>query len=280
MLGAAQAILALVFVTGCATTPPPGLPPELPPGLPPGLPTTPASALVLGEASPPASPLTLRDAYPFVALGEREPVAGAERPGSDGALVSRWEVLDRSLEGREVREVREERTTSGPGQWRVRTIIDGHTEAIEERTIRLDPARDGLVLAESLQHERGVRVVMTPPPLAMPSDLAPGAPFVQTMGLRMPLLENPRRIRAQGTGDMTLEHDADQPLTLDGRVIRCRRLREVFVTAVPPARAVRTTERWFAPGLGLVAERWREEVRVLGVVTERTERTIRLIPAP
>lgn len=228
----------------------------------------------IGAESAPSSVLTVRDAYPFVGLQDDEPVPGVEVPGADGALISRWEVLAGEHSGRVIRA---ERTPDGPRTWRVRSVIEETGEVLEVRVLRFDESTGSLVLLDTEQTDRGVRVVMRPEPNSMPAELPAAETVTQEMSLRMPYLKDPRRLRTEGRGVMTLEYDADQTVTVNGKALEARRVREVFTTNVTAAKAVRTINRWFVPGLGMVAERWDEEVRVLGLTSERTERTVRLL---
>lgn len=233
------------------------------------------TALGLSKEAPPGSTMTARDAYPFIALTAGEPVPGVERRSESGALVSRWEVLDGEHAGKVIRE---ERTAEGDNIWRVRSVIEGEEKAIDEQVLRYDESTGSVVLADLRQIDRGVRVEMRPSPSAMPAQLERGEVVTQKFAVRMPYLDNPRRLRAQGHGEMTLEYAADQSLRVSGKPVDARRVKEVFTTNVTAANAVRTIERWFVPGTGRVAERWDEEVKILGLISERTSQTVRLLP--
>jgi len=259
-LAAAGAVLGAVL--GCASAPKPSV-------------TKTKSDLGLGDERAPASVLTARDAYPFIDMKPDEPVPGVETRAGDGSLVSRWQVTEGDHSGKVIRE---ERTQEGADSWRIRTVLEGEEKAIEELVLRYDRSTGAVILADDKQIDRGIRVVMRPQPASMPPELSPGKSVTQNMTLRMPYLDDPRRLRAEGKGEMTLTYEADQPMTVGGRRVDARRVREVFATDVTAAKAVRTTERWFVPGLGRVGEQWVEEVRVLGLVSERTVQAVRLLP--
>ncbi len=232
-------------------------------------------------------PLSLegaRQARAAALIGDLLPWTDPARAGASSLEArtgeSEWTAAYEILEGANAGGILLQTRRPGlePGTWTTTRRVRGEAEALEERFQTIDPADGSLVLAHSLNFERGVRVEMTPAPVAVPARIEPGQTLSREMRIRLPLLDNPKRLREKGSALSEMTYLDDQRVNTAAGRFDAAHLREVFTSRFAAATAVRTIDRWFARGGGLVAERWVEEVRVLGVVVERTRFAIRVLP--
>lgn len=230
--------------------------------------------LSLEPARPPKTAATIQELLPWTRPGHAAPVS-FEIESPPGEFVTAYEVIEGEHSGGILLEARRE--GPDPGTWIITRRIEGQEKPLEERHQALDAADGSLVLPYSLNFERGVRVEMDPPPFTVPARLEPGETLSREMRIRLPLIENPRRLREKGTALSEFTYVDDQRVRTDVGTFDARHLREVFTSRFAAANAVRTIDRWYSPGRGLVAERWHEEVTVLGVVIERTNFAMRVI---
>ena len=105
--------------------------------------------------------------------------------------------------------------------------------------------------------------------------LRAGEPTTSTFSMRVPTIDDPTRLRAEGTGSISVELIGTQPIRTVGGRVDAIVVRELFKTDLNVSKSTRETRRWYAPDGGLLLERWEETVRVLGIVVERSARTIR-----
>ncbi len=231
-------------------------------------------ALGLLSVQPATGALTPADTYLVLSKEPREGTAGSGEP-----MVREYDIIEGKHAGAVlVEEVR--RKSPDVEAWTVTRRVKTKKEPLEEATF--ERREDGgIVLTGSVNHDRGVIVEMDPRPVTIPASLEPGAMHKQEMKMRLPLISRPSRLRDKGTGTMELTYVDDQAVRLGGggERITARHTREVFTSKLGKATAVRTIDRWFAPGHGLVAERWTEEVRLFGgMPIESSVFAIRLKP--
>lgn len=230
--------------------------------------------LSLEAARPPRSAATLQELLPWATATSPKP-SPLETKTTEGEFVIAYEILEGPNSGGVMLVTRAKGLT--PTSWLITRRIEGDADALEERAQALDPADGSLVLSHSLNIERGVRVEMNPAPVTVPARIEPGQTLSREMRIRLPLLDNPKRLREKGTAISEITYVGDQRIRTADGAYETKHLREVFTSRFAAATAVRTTDRWFAPGKGLVAERWSEEVSVLGVVIERTKFAMRIL---
>lgn len=223
----------------------------------PAPPGAPAAAFEAGAISTEAESLTPEIELAAATTGER-----------------RWRVIEGEHAGGFILESWRE----GNGSFTMTRRLEADATLLDEQTYRLEESK-GLVLERSINHERGVVVEFTPRMRAMPAALAAGTPDVQTLRLRLPLIENPKRLREQGTTKRELTLLGTQPIRLGTRELSAWRIREVVTNNLGAARAVRTTDRWLTSELGSVAEHYEEEVKALGITVEKSRRVMVLEPA-
>ncbi len=186
----------------------------------------------------------------------------------------RWRVIEGEHAGGFILESWREEN----GTFTMTRRLESETTLLEEQTYRLEESK-GLVLERSINHERGVIAEFTPRMLVLPNSLSTGNADVQTLRLRLPLIENPKRLREQGTTKRELTLLGTRSIRLGARELRAWRVREVVTNTLGAARAVRTTDRWLTAELGSVAEQYEEEVKALGFTVEKTRRVMVLEPA-
>lgn len=231
--------------------------------------------LELGPLRPPRGTLARADLLPwtsphFKGTTRFESIAEGDAP------TTRFEIVEGPDTGALLIETRR----PGPTErsWLVSRRVDGEAGPREERLLVLNSDDGPLLMPEMLNFARGVRVEMDPPTIVLPARIDPAQPITRELRMRLPLLANPRRLRDRGIGTSELTYPHDQRVRTPAGIFNAHLLREVFTSRLGTATAVRTTDRWFAPEVGLVAERWTEEVRVLGVVVDRSRQAIRLLP--
>jgi hypothetical protein len=193
-------------------------------------------------------------------------------PAWTGDATERYTVVERSGPARVMVIARE--PGQAPGHWTITRRFEGDAQPLEVTRLRLAPD-GGLTLAGASNVERGVRVVLDPPPTAIPARLQRGVPDHAEMSIRLPRLDAPGRLREQGRAERTLTFLGERLVRLGERETPAAHVREVFTSRLSAATAVRITDRWYVRGRGLIAERWTEEVRALGVVVESSGRAMR-----
>ncbi|MDX2113999.1 MAG: hypothetical protein SFZ24_00075 [Planctomycetota bacterium] len=229
------------------------------------------ATLDLWEQRDPGRAASLASLVPWARQSGGKP-ASLERALGSERFEARFLVLEGAHAGKVMVQTRE--PGPEPGSWRLtRSIVDAD-EPQEQRLQQLDAATGDLVLAQQLNFERGVIVELAPFPVTVPATLTPGAALEREMSIRLPLIDNPRRLREKGTATSQMSYTADQRVSTPAGSFDARLLREVFTSRLNMATAVRTIERWLAPDAAIVAERWNEEVTVFGVVVERSRQTI------
>lgn len=231
-------------------------------------------AWVREEARPPKLRADLRELIPWTADGGQP--TDYEIEAEPGVFVTTYEVVEGPDAGALMRSTR--RPGPEAGTWLMTRKLDSEDEPREERLQLIDPSSGGLILRSMKNFERNVNVQFSPGALTVPASLAPDQSVVSEMSLRLPYLDRPGKLREKGTGRAEITYAADQRVRIGERSVDTRLLREIFTTTLTSAVATRTIERCFAPGKGLVAERWEEEVRVFGVVVERSVQAIRVLP--
>lgn len=100
----------------------------------------------------------------------------------------------------------------------------------------------------------------------VPPSLAAGVEHRVSSGMEVFDAAPPGRRKDRGTGERVARYARDVEVVVDGRRRRAKVLESTFTARLGMATATRTTELLVLPGQGPVAERWRREVVVLGLV--------------
>lgn len=199
------------------------------------------------------------------------------------AHTARYLIVEGEHAGDHLLEVREPIDLEGGGSgWRVtREAVApdadaGSGEVLNERVFAI-AGDGGIVLDAMTNHARGVIVEFDPKMISMPETLDLGEPFERESAVRLPRLSNPEQLRDQGSARMTLELLGSQRAQTPADSFEALRALETFITDTRFAKATRTIERWVAPGAGVVAERWTEDVRAMGIFGGSSSQAILLI---
>jgi hypothetical protein len=235
-----------------------------------------AAMSFLGCAStPPAVEAPARPTT-FVILARHAPEQRAPAPVAAADLVGR--VGDaRTLEvvaGRETGERRTQRVVRGDDGT---VVIEESTRAGLERSV-LRPRDDGGYTLLSVDtpaedsrsaFERGLE-------FARPS-LAAGEASESASPMRVTLLSSGKE-RAKGSSTRTQRVVGSADIDLCGERLVATVVETVFVADLDAAKARRESQLFVVPGRGIVAERWREKVTVLGIFPKTTEETVVVVP--
>jgi hypothetical protein len=258
---ATTAWLLVALAGGCATTPTAPQPQQ----------ATPAT---LPTSAPTSAPVPVHPSFALLARHALE--AGAPAPIEANDLVGR---------------VGEERTLA---------VVAGRA-AGERRTQRVIALEDGTVVIEESTRagvERSVLRLRDDGGYALRSVDTPGensrSAFSQELEFAPPLLvgggasesASPMRVTLLSSGKMRAAGSATRSQRVVGRAdidvcgerLVATIVETVFVADLDNATARRESELFVVPGRGVVAERWREKVTVLGIFPKTTEETVVVIP--
>jgi len=207
----------------------------------------------VGELGAVNGGLEAGQAYP---VQEGTAVAGGDHAtkyrvsgGKDSGKVM---VVERSREG----EVLIERWT-----------IEGEKQPRFDRVLS-EEADGSLVMREQRSYDRNVRSVFVPPLMVFPAKLEGDAAFTMSSKMTVHPLDKPKSIKEQGMARVEISLRGTQAHRKGAEASTV--VRTVFTADLKSADVVRTTDRWFAPGAGMVREAYEETVKVFGVLVERS----------
>lgn len=123
---------------------------------------------------------------------------------------------------------------------------------------------DRAVIDEVVRDER-VEVEYDPPMVVLPRTLTPGGAFTQTVRMIVHPMGDRSRTRASGPLRSSITYEGVDRVRIGTRSIDAVHVRQKFTADLKQAIVTNTTDRWYMPGVGWIAERRREESRVLGV---------------
>jgi hypothetical protein len=186
------------------------------------------------------------------------------------------------------------------GETRTLAVVAGR-EAGERRTQRVAESADGTVAIEESTRAGLERSVLRPREdggytllsvdtpgedsrsafaegleFARPS-LAPGEASESASPMRVTLLSSGKE-RAKGSSTRTQRITGSADIDVCGERLVATVVETVFVASLDAAKARRESEIFVVPGRGIVAERWREKVTVLGIFPKTTEETVVVVP--
>ena len=245
------------------------------------------SVLVLGgcqSATPPTTPglfgptrasgagLAMTDAWAFV-LGV----------GEDQSRSRTFEIVAGESSGHERRlDVRTE-----DGEIVVTSTIVGeeHPESVDRWTVSADGS---LVALRSMTRDHEVITGFDPPLLVFPKRLEPGAPATMSNEFIVHPVAHPSRVKQRGKATLSITLVGIEEVTLGSGSIDALHVRSELKIDFGVAAVDRVTDQWFAVGKGeerdgiggIIAERYDETIKVLGIQTERHAGTMRLSELP
>lgn len=159
-------------------------------------------------------------------------------------------------------------TPDGPWTW-----------TVEQSFVTTD--RGDAAIASEINHTEGVELTFTPPMIVMPVSLgADGSEFTQSIRLRVSPIGEPDQTKARGPVRVTIRHEGADALDVDGVALPAQRVVRTFAAQLAPADVVNTTQQWFVPGRGLVADTREEHTRVFGVPTRNNRESWVIIEGP
>lgn len=173
------------------------------------------------------------------------------------------------------------------GERRVQRVVHGAggTVAIEEST------RAGLERSVLRRRADGGYTLLSvdTPSEDSRSDFAEGLEFARpalaageasesASPMRVTLLSSGRE-RAKGSSTRAQRITGSAEIDLSGERLVATVVETVFVADLDSATARRESQLFVVPGRGVVAERWREKVTVLGIFPKVTEETVVLVPS-
>lgn len=134
---------------------------------------------------------------------------------------------------------------------------------------------DGAILAgavEDLEHEALTRY---DPPLPMlPAGIEPGEPMTSRADLTVLDRSNPDRQKDRGSCERTITYEADQSVITPAGRFDCLRIRSEYEADLTLATVTQTSVAWYAPRVGMVAERYREQVKAFIINTDKQWRML------
>lgn len=143
--------------------------------------------------------------------------------------------------------------------------MEGQRTTVQRKQTLKLRADGAVLLAEEYNHAEGVEVVFDPPLEVLPARVEQGSESTGRGGMTVHPLGDRTRVRAKGayTSASRVERAA-RIRTPAGEFIAWKIVSRLDAD-LGPSRVSNNTESWVVPGVGLVAERQREETKVIGI---------------
>ncbi len=180
--------------------------------------------------------------------------------------------VDRTLVMTREREVVEPGTDAAARAWIIRRFVvdpadpEGSGGKLTRESRIVVTEGGGIAISRELNYSENVRVEFTPPMSIIPAELRSGG--AHTSGdVRMVVrpLNRPDQIKAQGTVRHSTTYEADETLRTPAGTFETYRLVSRFEADLGASTVENVTYQWFAPDIGMVAERRHEQTRALGL---------------
>jgi len=133
-----------------------------------------------------------------------------------------------------------------------------------QRIEHVGVAADGSIIVgavEDLSHH--VITHFNPPMPLVPTGLKPDEPQTFESEMKIVSRDNPDRVTDTGTAKKTITYDADQRINRPEGDLQAHRIRSTYTATLKTAHVQMTTDSWYTPRAGLVAERESETVKAL-----------------
>lgn len=161
-----------------------------------------------------------------------------------------------------------------PADFLVRETRTGAPRPLSEQLVKVQP--DGRYTTPRMRNIDRDRITHFDPPMTiMPARLSSDAPHEERFRVTITRLNNPDRVEQRGAGASTITYRGIQHITTPAGDFEAHLIRSEFTTEFGSARARRITDRWYAEGIGLVAESFEEQITVLGLNAETRRRSMR-----
>ena len=225
-------------LTGCHTTPAP--PPSQ-----------------FGPVRPAESTVSLTDARPFLIA-------------TSGEASRRFKIVAGDDEGR----VRIVQVRAHDDQnILVRTSLEDAKDPLSVQSFAVSAEGD-LVSWRDTNYAHEVFTEFDPPMIIFPREFdASGAPITQSVEFIVHPLADRQKVKQRGKAEVTITLLGRQAIQLPGGEADAIYVQTKLVVDFGPAKVERTTDEWFLPGVGLIADSFDEQIKVLGVTTEHTTQT-------
>lgn len=235
-----------------------------------------AAVLFAGCASTPATVEAPPRPTTFAILGRHATDARAPDAVTAADLVGRVGET-RTLEVLAGRETGERRTQRVVAQDDGTLAIEESTRAGLERSVLRSRADGGyMLLSVDTPGENSRSEFADGLEFARPS-LAAGEVSESSSPMRVTLLSSGKE-RAKGSSTRVQRIAGSADIDLCGERLVATVVETVFVAELDSATARRESQLFVVPGRGIVAERWREKVTVLGIFPKTTEETVVVVP--
>jgi hypothetical protein len=86
-------------------------------------------------------------------------------------------------------------------------------------------------------------------------------------------LADRKKVKQRGRAEVTISLVGFQTIRLPDGQAEAIHVQTKLTVDFGVAKVERTTDEWFQPGVGLIADSFNEEIKVLGVTTEHTTQT-------
>ncbi len=235
------------------------------------------SGLFGGCATAPADPPGLfgstREVGEGIDLASARAMVAGLQPGETRTRL--FEVVEGEDEGSR----RRMEVSNESGTLRITTTLAGEDRPRSAERMRVGTGGD-LVSERSVTRDRDVITEFDPPLLVFPARLEPGTPARGTNRFIVHPLSDPERVKQRGNATVEITLVGREAVSLPDAVVQALRVRTRLEVDFGAAEVERTTDQWLMPGAGLIAERYDETIRVLGVPTERRHGTMRAVRTP
>lgn len=150
-------------------------------------------------------------------------------------------------------------------EWTTRWAArDRRGEKLSEHTFRHAPD-GGVAMLQTVEHADKVVTSFEPPLVVLPGRLDGGSTLRQTLRMVVRPIGKPETIQSEGAASNELTYVADETVETPAGTFEAARVRSVLKVKLGTANVTATTDAWYAPGVGLVAQRRQERVTVFGV---------------
>lgn len=138
------------------------------------------------------------------------------------------------------------------------------------RTDRLRQEKDGsIVLLETESRDEKVISRYEPPLVVLPARLAAGDAVEQRVELTVRPIEHPDQIDHRGPATNQIKLAAGQDVKTPAGQFASLRVDAVFKADLSAAKVVNKTSTWYAPDLGMIAERYDDVAKTLGITVNQ-----------
>jgi hypothetical protein len=153
-----------------------------------------------------------------------------------------------------------------------RTMLDGDDNPLSLQNFAV--AADGnLVSWRDVNYAHEVFTEFKPPMVIFPKELAPARPVTQSLEFIVHPLAERQKVKQRGRAEVTISLVGLQTVQLADGSADAIHVQTKLTVDFGAANVERTTDEWFLPGVGLIADSFDEQIKVLGVTTEHTTQT-------